>query len=161
MTARAAQCKCGVHGFAMNLLQVVTGRSRALLREARVTLPRRQTACRMRHCCARRIVGCRGRRGLGCTAARLAERQRIIEAEANRLAEPMAASEAMPPRRYFHSPGAALLRAASRQWSPFLLGGVRGAVLFPRKENSPPCPCSAYGAAVPRLRGEKFTSSCG
>ena len=30
-TARAAQCKCGVHGFAMNLLQVVTDINRALL----------------------------------------------------------------------------------------------------------------------------------
>ena len=45
ITARAAQCKCGVHGFAMNLLRVVTGRNRALLREARVTVVGRQTAC--------------------------------------------------------------------------------------------------------------------
>ena len=30
-TARAAQCKCGVHGFAMDLLRVVTSRNRALL----------------------------------------------------------------------------------------------------------------------------------
>ena len=29
--ARAAQCKCGVHGFAMNLLRVVTTLNRALL----------------------------------------------------------------------------------------------------------------------------------
>ena len=29
--ARAAQCKCGVHGFAMNLLRVVTSCNRALL----------------------------------------------------------------------------------------------------------------------------------
>ena len=55
-------------------------------REARVTLPRRQTACGMRHCCARRIEECRGRRKLVCTSTRSAERQRIIEAEANRLA---------------------------------------------------------------------------
>ena len=41
---------------------------------------------------ARRIVGTGGRRKLGCTATRLAERQRIIEAEASRIAEPMAVS---------------------------------------------------------------------
>ena len=61
-------------------------------REARVTLPRRQTACRMRHCCARRIEECRGRRILVCTPTRSAERQRIIEAEASRIANPNAAS---------------------------------------------------------------------
>ena len=55
-------------------------------REARVTFAWRQTACRMRHCCARRIEECRGRRKLVCTSTRSAERQRIIEAEANRLA---------------------------------------------------------------------------
>ena len=55
-------------------------------REARVTSPRRQTACRMRHCFARRIVECSGRRKLGCTTTRQAERQRIIGAEANRIA---------------------------------------------------------------------------
>ena len=86
MTARAAQCKCGVHGFAMNLLRVVTSRSRALLREARVTFVWRQTACEMRLCCARRIVKTGGRRKLVCTSTRWAERQRIVGAEANRLA---------------------------------------------------------------------------
>ena len=80
-------------------------------REARVTTARRQTACRMRHYCTRRIDECLGRRKSGCTATRLAERhpqgvcrirkaaepptaaqQRIIEAEASRIAEPMAVS---------------------------------------------------------------------
>ena len=51
-----------------------------------MTFPRRQTACRMRHCCARRIDGCLGRRKLVSTSTRSAERQRIIEAEANRIA---------------------------------------------------------------------------
>ena len=59
-----------------------------------MTLLRRQTACGMRHCCARRIVECRSRRKLVCTSTRSAKRQRIIEAEANRLATPNAA----PPR---------------------------------------------------------------
>ena len=93
------------------------------------------------------------RRKLGCTSARSAERQRIIGAEANRIAKPMAASEAMPPRRDSHSPGAALLRAASRQWSPFLLGGVRGAVVFPGTENSPPYFASPHGV------GENYVST--
>ena len=105
MTARAAQCGCGVHGFAMNPCESLPLSTAPYYREARVTLPRRQTACRMRHCCARRIVETGGRRKLGCTATRLAERhpqgvcrirkaaepptaaqQRIVGAEANRLA---------------------------------------------------------------------------
>ena len=54
------------------------------------------------------------------------------EAEANRLAPPMAASAAMPPRRGSHSPGAALLRAASRQCN-FLWVGQREGYLFLKK----------------------------
>ena len=61
-------------------------------REARVTVARRQTACRMRHCCARHIEQCLGRRKLVSTSTRWAERQRIIEAEASRIANPNAAS---------------------------------------------------------------------
>ena len=37
---------CGVHGFAMSLLRVVTDSNRALLRGARVTVARRRTAVR-------------------------------------------------------------------------------------------------------------------
>ena len=78
-----------------------------------MTFVRRQTACRMRHCCARRIEECSGRRKLGCTSTRWAERhpqgvcrirkaaepptaaqQRMIGAEANRIA----ASNAATPR---------------------------------------------------------------
>ena len=86
MTACAAQCRCGVHGFAMNPCESSPLATAPYYREARVTLLRRQTACRMRHCCARRIDECLGRRRLVCTSTRLAERQRMIEAEANRLA---------------------------------------------------------------------------
>ena len=78
-----------------------------------MTLPRRRTACRMRHCCARRIVETGGRRKLVCTSTRSAERhpqgvcrirkaaepptatqQRVVGAEANRIA----ASNAATPR---------------------------------------------------------------
>ena len=78
--------RCGVHGFAMNPYYSLPVSTAPYYREARVTFARRQTACRMRHCCARRIVECSVRRKLGCTSTRWAERQRIIEAEANRLA---------------------------------------------------------------------------
>ena len=53
---------CGVHGFAMNPYVSTHSATAPYYREARVTLPRRQTACKMRHCCARRIVECSGRR---------------------------------------------------------------------------------------------------
>ena len=39
-----------------------------------MTFAWRRTACRMRHCFARRIVECSVRRKLGCTTTRLAER---------------------------------------------------------------------------------------
>ena len=64
-------------------------------REARVTFAWRQTACRMRHCCARRIEETGGRRKLLRTSIRSAERQRIIEAEANRIAMPTRQRRAM------------------------------------------------------------------
>ncbi len=78
-TARAAQCGCGVHGFAMNPCDSTHPATAPYCREARVTLARRQTACGMRHCFARRIEECHGRRKLSCTPTRWVERQRIIE----------------------------------------------------------------------------------
>ena len=78
MTARAAQCGCGVHGFAMNPYVSLHISTAPYYREARVTFARRQTACRMRHCFARRIEECHGRRKLSCTPTRWAERQRIV-----------------------------------------------------------------------------------
>ena len=54
ITACAAQCGCGVHGFAMNPCELLLLSTAPYYREARVTVARRQTACRMRHCCARR-----------------------------------------------------------------------------------------------------------
>ena len=96
---------CGVHGFAMNPCESLRLATAPYYREARVTFARRQTACGMRHCFARRIVETGGRRELGCTATRQAERhpqgvcrirkasepptaaqQRIIGAETNRIA---------------------------------------------------------------------------
>ena len=151
MTARAAQCKCGVHGFAMNLLRVVTCCSRALLREARVTFVWRQTACGMRHCFARRIVECSGRRKLGSTSTRWAERhpqgvcrirkaaepptaaqQRIIEAETSRVATlnaaTLRASISIPEARDLRKPETANLSLS--------LGVPKGPFSFV-KENGP------------------------
>ena len=89
----------------MNPCELLLRSTAPYYREARVTFVRRQTACGVRHCCARRIVECLGRRRLVCTSTRWAERhpqgvcrirkaaepptaaqQRMIEAEANRLA---------------------------------------------------------------------------
>ena len=105
MTARAAQCGCGVHGFAMNPCDSTHPATAPYYREARVTFAWRQTACGMRHCFARRIDETGDRRKLVCTSTRWAERhpqgvyrirkaakpptaaqQRIIEAEASRVA---------------------------------------------------------------------------
>ena len=93
---------CGVHGFAMNPCELLLRSTAPYYREARVTFPRRQTACGIRHCCARRIDECSGRRKLVCTTARQAERQRIVGAEASRLA----ALNAAPPRAGIPTPEA-------------------------------------------------------
>ena len=101
-------------------------------REARVTFAWRQTACQMRHCCARRIVECSGRRKLGCTSTRWAERQRIIGAEANRLATPNAAT----PRAGSRIPEA---QRSFKLWTANLslsLGVPKGPFSF-AKENGP------------------------
>ena len=125
-------------------------------REARVTTARRQTACRMRHYCTRRIDECLGRRKSGCTATRLAERhpqgvcrirkaaepptaaqQRIIEAEASRIAEPMAVSVSNTATQ------AGAFRRQKAPSSPRLpikflsLGGQRGIFSFRGKRISP------------------------
>ena len=118
-------------------LRVVTNRNRAFYREARVTFAWRRTACGMRHCCARRIVETGGRRELGCTATRLAEQQRTIEAEASRIAEPMAvsvsntATQAVAFRRQ-KAPSSPRLPVKSLS-----LGGQRGIFSFRGKRISP------------------------
>ena len=88
------------------------------------------------------------RRKLGCTDGRSAERQRMQEAEANRIATTMAASEAMPPRRALPFPR----RRTPSSCKPamqFSLGGSKGGVSLFQKEIPLPCLCSAGGAALP------------
>ena len=91
------------------------------------------------------------RRKLGCTCARSAERQRMQEAEANRIAKPMAASAAMPPRRALSFPRR---RTSSSCKLPmeFSLGGSKGGISLFQKEISLPCfvptPRGAVGSAL-------------
>ena len=128
---------CGVHGFAMSPYDSFSFATAPYYREARVTTARRQTACRMRHYCTRCIDECLGRRKLGCTATRLAERQRIIEAEASRMAEPMAVSVSNTATQ------AVAFRRQKAPSSPRLpikslsLGGQRGIFSFRGKRISP------------------------
>ena len=89
------------------------------------------------------------RRKLGCTDGRSAERQRMQEAEANRIATTMAASEAMPPRKALPLPRR---RTSSRSRLPmeFSLGGSKGGVSLFKKEIPLPCfACSTKSAAIP------------
>ena len=107
----ACGIRCGVHGFAMNPYYSSPIATAPYCREARVTFARRQTACEMRLCCARRIVETGGRRELLRTSTRWAERhpqgvcrirkaakpptaaqQRIVGAEASRVATLYAAT---------------------------------------------------------------------
>ena len=126
---------CGVHGFAMNPCESLRLATAPYYREARVTFARRQTACGMRHCCARRIVETGGRRELLRTSTRWAERhpqgvcrirkasepptaaqQRIVGAETNRIAKSLAASVSDAATQAVDSASVAALRAAGLQW---------------------------------------------
>ena len=139
MTARAAQCKCGVHGFAMNPYVSLRLATAPYYREARVTFAWRRTACRMRHCFARRIVKTGGRRELLRTSTRWAERQRIIEAEANRLAVLTRLCRAMGSAIGKHCSSSSCSLAMAK---PFSWGIKRGPFSFV-KENGPLFYCRA------------------
>ena len=95
------------------------------------------------------------RRKLGCTATRSAERQRVVEVHQIVSHPPMAASEAMPPRRALPFPR----RRTPSSCKPamqFSLGGSKGGISLFEKEISLPCfACSAKGRchpSPPRLR---------
>ena len=90
----------------------------------------------MRHCCARRIDGCLGRRKLLRTSIRSAERQRIIEAEANRIAMPTRQRRAMGSAIDKHCSSSTCSLAMGK---PFSWGIKRGIFSFV-KENIPLCP---------------------
>ena len=131
--ARAAQCGCGVHGFAMSPFESLPVATAPYCREARVTFAWRQTACGMRHCFARRIVECSGRRKLGSTSTRWAERQRVVGAEANRLAVLTRQRRAMGSAIGKHCSSSSCSLAMAK---PFSWGIKRGPFSFV-KENGP------------------------
>ena len=121
---------CGAHGFAMNPCISLLLSTAPYYREARVTVVGRQTAYRMRHCCARRIDKTGGRRKLLRTSTRWAERQRIVGAEANRIAVPtrLCRAQASPFRRHrSHS-------SPRLPINPFLLGVQGGYSLSSERE---------------------------
>ena len=101
-----------------------------------------------RHCCARRDMRTIGRRRLGCTPTRSAERQRIIGAEASRIAM-------LTRQRRAHGStiGQALqffeLLACNEKRLSF---GRASPVFFLGKENGGRITCSACGAAIPPQR---------
>ena len=95
------------------------------------------------------------RRKLGCTDGRYAERQRVVEVHQIVSHPPMAASEAMPPRKALPLPRR---RTSSRSRLPmeFSLGGSKGGVSLFEKEIPLPCLCSAGGAALPFTASAKL-----
>ena len=154
MTARAAQCGCGVHGFAMNPCESLPLATAPYYREARVTLPRRQTACGIRHCCARRIVETGGRWELLRTSTRWAERQRIVGAEASRLAALNAATPRYGQcnRQASHLFELLACNGGVKGQSPLRsLGGVRG--IFSHVREYPPLTAPLRGAGTQPRRG--------
>ena len=120
-----------------------------------MTVVGQQTACGMRHCCARRIVETSSRRELLRTSTRWAERhpqgvcrirkasepptaaqQRIIGAETNRIAVPtrLCRAQASPFRRHrSHSSP----RLPINPFLPFLLG-VQGGYSLSEEREYPP-----------------------
>ena len=89
----ACGIRCGVHGFAMNPCELLLRSTAPYYREARVTVARRQTACGMRHCCARRIVECPDRRELLRTSTRWAERRPQGVCRIRKASEPPTAAQ--------------------------------------------------------------------
>ena len=135
-----------------------------------MTFVRRQTAYRMRHCCARRIDECPVRRELLRTSTRWAERhpqgvcrirkvaepptaaqQRIIEAEANRIAMLNAASpragSCIPEAQKSFEPETANQKPFSWGSKGDILFCERGWPLCPRR------PQAAYPLALVRRKG--------
>ena len=96
------------------------------------------------------------RRKLGCTDGRYAERQRVVEVHQIVSHPPMAASEAMPPRKALPLPRR---RTSSRSRLPmeFSLGGSKGGVSLFEKEIPLPCfACSSKSAALPFTASAKL-----
>ena len=144
-----------------------------------MTFARRQTACGMRHCCARRIDGTGGKRKLLRTPTRWAERhpqgvyrirkaaepptaaqQRMIGAEANRIA----ASNAATPRYGQCNRQALQLFELPACNGNFLWEGEREGYLFSKKRypSLSRAPCTVQGTKGPPANaGGPFLSPFG
>ena len=134
---------CGVHGFAMNPYYPLPIATAPYYREARVTAVGRQTACGMRHCWRSPHCGVPDRRELLRTSTRWAERQRIIGAEANRIAT---LNAAMPRAGKCNRQASQLFELLACNVKTFLLGDQKGEVLFCEREPPPlSVPCAAQG----------------
>ena len=98
-----------------------------------------------RHCCARRIEQCSVRRKLGCTSTRWAERQRMIEAEANRLAmlTRLRRAQGSAIGKHCSSSSCSLAMQTPFFWT------VTPPVFFPGKENGGVWCCGAHAAFPP------------
>ena len=168
MTARAAQSGAVYVASPRIFCESIPVSTAPYCREARVTIAWRQTACRMRHCCARRIVETGDRRELGCTSTRLAERhpqgvcrirkaaepptaaqQRVVGAETNRIATLTAANAA---RRHSHSGGISVIQASDCQSKAFLLGFQRGHSLLQKR-------MAPLNRSPARRRGTKYSAA--
>ena len=104
-----------------------------------------------------------GRRKLGCICTRLAERQRMQEAEANRIAEPMAASAAMPPRRALPLPRRRTPSSRKPAMESLSLGGCKGGCSLSEEREQPPLfrvPCTVQGNHS-LLSAKKIFTCCG
>ena len=114
----------------------------------------------MRHCFARCIVECSVRRKLGCTATRLAERLRIVEAEANHIA---ALNAALPRAGKCNRQAPHLFELLTCNVN-FLWEGAREGYLFSKKRYpSLSCaPCTVQGTKGPPANaGGPFLSPFG
>ena len=118
-----------------------------------MTFARRQTACGMRHCCARRIVETGGRRELLRTSTRWAERQRIIGAEANRIAGLNAACRAQE----VASASTKVFRGKAGNVNAFLLDGHTARFLS-RERKWGVWSCGAHAAHPSARRAENPSS---
>ena len=134
----------------MNLCESLPLSTAPYYREARVTFAWRRTACGMRHCFARRIVETGGRRELLRTSTRWVERhpqaasvasepptaaqQRIIGAEANRIATLNAAT---PRYGQCNRQALQLFELLACNVKTFLLGDLKGDILFCEREYPP------------------------
>ena len=156
MTARAAQCGYGVHGFAMNPCDSSPFSTAPYYREARVTFSRRQTACEI--AALLRSPHCGVPRETGITAhfykmSRAAADDRSSGKSYSNSKRGNAALWAV------QSASIAALRAARLQWETPFFWTVTPPVFFLGKENGG-CAPAARRRHIPPRCARKILCSC-